>query len=241
MTDAKSVALVTSGTFSVGAEIARHLSMAGVTVALGEAPDHTAEPGSAPPAAGTFRGRLTSPADCERVVAEVVDAHGRLDIVVCVALRRGYGTQTNLERLDTTAWDLAMAAQLSGPFYLLRAALPRMIEQGYGRVVTVLPVDGGPGTVGQGLTAVASAGLVALTERLAREVGDSGVTVNAVSCGLMESELLPDDLQAQARGLVPAGRLGRNADVARAVAFLCEPAADYITGQVLAADGGLRT
>jgi NAD(P)-dependent dehydrogenase (short-subunit alcohol dehydrogenase family) len=186
------------------------------------------------------RGRLTSPEDCERVVAEVVDAHGRLDIVVCLAGRRGFGFVTRLDQLDTGAWDMAMAAQLSGPYYLMRAAVPRMVEQGYGRIVTVLPVEGGAGTEGQGTTGVATAGLEALTRRLAREVAGSGVTVNAVACGMMESAFMPDAIQAEARALVPAGRLGRAADVARAVAFLCDPESEFVTGQVIAADGGLR-
>lgn len=193
-----------------------------------------------PPGAGVHRGRLTSPADCERVVAEVVEAHGRLDTVVCVTGRRGFNAEATLDRLDPGGWDRGLASLLSGPFYLLRAALPGLLAQGHGRIVIVIPVDGGPGTVGQALSGVASAGLVALTERLAREVAGSGVTVNAVTCGVMESQLMPDEVQAQARAAVPAGRLGRPSDVARAVTFLCEPENEYVTGQVLSVDGGLR-
>lgn len=240
LTLAKSVTFVSSGTSGLGAEIARHLGREGAIVALGETPDQTADPDLTPPAASVHHGRLVSPEDCERVVEEVVDAHGRIDSVVCVTGRRGYTPETPLAKLDTTAWDRALAAWLSGPFYLLRAALPRMVAQGHGRLVLVLPVDGGPGTTGQGPAGVAAAGLVALTQRMSREVAGAGVTVNAVSCGLMETLLVPDEVQAEARALVPAGRLGRHRDVARVVAFLCDPESDYVTGQVLAADGGLR-
>ena len=237
----KAVALVSSGGIGLGAEIAQHLALAGATVALGETPELVGDVEPEAPLASVHQGRLTSPADCERVVAEVVAQHGRIDIAVCVAVRRGLMADMPVDRIDATALDTILHAQLAGPFYLLRAALAPMLAQGYGRLVTVLPVDGGPGSVGQAPASVAVAALSELTRRMAREVAPSGVTVNAVMCGVMDSPWLLDSGRAKAASFVPAGRLGRPGDVARLVTFLCDPESDYITGQVIAVDGGLRS
>lgn len=241
---AATVALVTSGTFGLGAEIVGSLDGAGVRVAVGVTP-RLGTTGKTPPgAASTHQGLLTSPADCERVVKEVVEQHGRLDILVNVAVRRGLSVDCPIERCDATQWDQTLGAYLSGPFYLIRAALPQMLAQGSGRIVTVIPLDGGPGSVGQAPTGVASAGIVALTQRLAREVADRGVTVNAVVAGLIGDGWLLDDMPAalaeQIKTTVPAGRLAHPSEVARVVSFLCAPDAGYVTGQVVAADGGFR-
>jgi NAD(P)-dependent dehydrogenase (short-subunit alcohol dehydrogenase family) len=236
------VALVTSGTFGLGAEIVRHLHGAGTRVAVGETPRHPGNGRSDGPAASLHQGILSSPADCERVVKEVVDQHGRLDILVCLAVRRGLSLECPIERYGAAEWDHHISAYLSGPFYLIRAALTQMLAQGTGRIVTVVPMEGNRGSVGQALTGVAAAGLGALTRRLAREIAGRGVTVNTVVAGLVESgwtlDEMPGALADQVRSSVPAGRLGDRSEVARTVAHLCAPEAGYITGQVIAVDGG---
>jgi NAD(P)-dependent dehydrogenase (short-subunit alcohol dehydrogenase family) len=138
-----------------------------------------------------------------------------------------------------------MAGYLSGPFYLVRVALGPMLEQGYGRIVLVVPVEGSRGSVGQVAMGVSSTGLVTLARRLSREVAGRGLTVNTVVAGIIEEgwslDDIPSELAAQVTSSVPAGRLGQRSEVAGVVRYLCSSEAGYITGQVIAVDGGFGT
>lgn len=241
------VALVTNGSYGVGREIVRSLDAAGLLVAVGARPVELENGSLKPPeeAASVHHGLVSSPADCSRVMKEVVDQHGRVDAVVCNTLRRGLSFETPLERIGSAEWDRHMAGYLSGPFYLVRAALTPMLEQGYGRIVLVVPVEGGRGSLGQATMGVSSAGLVTLARRLSREVAGRGVTVNTVVAGLVEESWslddMPRDLVDQVTSSVPAGRLGACSEVAGMVRYLCSPEAGYVTGQVIAVDGGFGT
>lgn len=241
------VALVTNASFGVGPEIVQCLDAAGLRVAVGARPGELDNGNvKAPPEAVTVhQGLMSSPADCARVLTEVVEQHGRLDALVCNMLRPGLSSETPLERLGSAEWDRHMAKYLSGPFYLMRAALTPMLEQRQGRIVLVIPVEGGRGSVGQATMGVSSAGLVTLARRLAREVADRGVTVNTVVAGLVEAgftlDEMPAELAEQVLSSVPAGRFAQRSEVADVVRYLCAPEAAYITGQVIAVDGGFGT
>jgi NAD(P)-dependent dehydrogenase (short-subunit alcohol dehydrogenase family) len=241
------VALVTNGTYGVGHEIVRSLDAAGLHVAVGARPGEFDDGSVKAPAEATsiHHGLISSPADCARVMKEVVDQHGRLDVLVCNTLRRGLSFETPLERIGSAEWDRHMAGYLSGPFYLVRAALTPMLEQGHGRIVLVVPVEGGRGSFGQAPMGVSSAGLVTLARRLSREVAGRGVTVNTVVAGIVEQgwslDDMPPALVEQVTSSVPAGRLGQQSEVAGLVRYLCSPEAGYVTGQVIAADGGFTT
>jgi NAD(P)-dependent dehydrogenase (short-subunit alcohol dehydrogenase family) len=238
------VALVTNGGSGVGREIVRTLDAAGVRVAVGARPAEFDNGSLKAPeeAASIHHGLISSYLDCARVVDEVVDQLGRIDVLVCNNLRRGLSFEQPLERVGSTEWDRHMAGYLSGPFYLVRSALPRMLEQGHGRIVFVVPIEGGRGSVGQAAMGISSAGLVTLARRLAREVAGKGVTVNTVVAGIVEEGFslddMPPELAAQVSASVPAGRLGLRTEVADMVRYLCSADAAYVTGQVIAVDGG---
>jgi acetoacetyl-CoA reductase len=241
------VALVTNGSHGVGREIVRVLDAGGLRVAVGARPDEF-DNGSlkAPAEAATVHhGLMSSVIDCSRVIGEVVEQHGRIDALVCNTMRRGLSFENPVERLGSTEWDRHMAGYLSGPFYLLRSALTPMLAQGHGRIVLVVPVEGGRGSSGQAAMGVSSAGLVTLARRVAREVAGRGVTVNVVVAGIIEEGFslddMPDELAEQVTSAVPAGRLGERTEVAAMVRYLCSPEAGYITGQVIAVDGGFGT
>jgi NAD(P)-dependent dehydrogenase (short-subunit alcohol dehydrogenase family) len=243
----ETVALVTNGSYGVGREIVRSLDAAGVRVAVGARPTEFDNGSLKAPeeAASVHQGLISSYLDCARVVDEVVDQLGRIDVLVCNNVRRGLSFEHPLERVGSTEWDRHMAGYLSGPFYLVRSALPRMLEQGHGRIVFLVPVEGGRGSIGQATMGISSAGLVTLARRLAREVAGKGVTVNTVVAGIVEEGFslddLPPELAAQVTSSVPAGRLGLRTEVADMVRYLCSDDAAYVTGQVIAVDGGFGT
>ena len=120
-----------------------------------------------------------------------------------------------------------------------------MLERRYGRIVLVVPVEGGPSSLGQAAMGVSSAGLATLTRRLSREVAGRGLTVNTVVAGTIGEDWplddMPPELAAQVTSSVPAGRLGQRCEVAGMVRYLCLPEAGYTTGQVIAVDSGFGT
>ena len=242
----RAVAFVTNGSYGVGRAIVKSLDGSGAVVAVGARPNENGGKLTPPEeAASVHHGLLSSSVDCRRVVQEVVDKHGRLDVLVVNNLRRGLSFETPLERIGSAEWDRHMAGYLTGPFYMARVALEPMLEQGHGRIVFLIPVEGGRGSVGQAIMGVSSTGLVTLTRRLAREVAGRGVTVNAVVSGLVEDrwglEDMPPNLVDQITSSVPAGRLGAPDEVSALIGYLAGPDAGYITGQVIAVDGGFGT
>ena len=241
------VALVTNGSYGVGREVVRVLDAAGHRVAVGARPGEFDNGMTKAPeeASSVHHGLISVAADCGRVIREVVEEHGRLDTLVCNTLRRGLSFDTPLERLGALEWERHMANYLNGPFYLVRAALTPMLTQGHGRIVLVIPVEGGRGSVGQAAMGVSSAAVVTMARRVAREVGGRGVTVNTVVAGIVEEgftlDEMPEELADQVTASVPLRRLGLRTEVADMVRYLCSPEAAYVTGQVIAVDGGFGT
>lgn len=232
-------ALVTGGAGGIGSAVCRALAADGVTVCVG----YRTRGSEAAALADEIGGAalfcdVADPGSVRKSVDNVLEKFCQLDILVCNA---GVAYQGLLQEMTDGAWREVMAADLDGVFHCCRGALPAMIRAQRGKIVTISSMWGLRGASCEAAYAAAKAGVVGLTRSLAREVGPSGITVNCVAPGVidtpMNGHLEPQDLRALAED-TPLGRLGTPEDVAAAVAFLCSDAAGFITGQVLGVDGG---
>ena len=182
---------------------------------------------------------VTKPEDWQRAVSEILVAHQRLDVLINNAGRHEDGLLANL---PTSAWDGVLASNLDAVFHGCQSVLPTMISQHDGRIVNIASLSALLAPAGQTNYAAAKAGVVALTQSLAKEVARIGITVNAICPGYIETEALaalsPEDRKATALK-IPMRRLGRPEEVAAAVRFLACSEASYITGSTLKIDGGI--
>ncbi|TAA07118.1 acetoacetyl-CoA reductase [Pseudoxanthomonas winnipegensis] len=237
------IALVTGGIGGLGTAICRALTEAGHTVIATDLP---ADPARLEAFQAATDGRVAfEPADvgddaqCAQLIARVQAAHGALDILVNNA---GITRDATLRKMDLAQWNAVLQVNLTSAFQLCHHAIAGMVERGHGRIVNISSVSGQTGNFGQANYAAAKAGLHGLTMSLAREVASKGVTVNSVSPGYVRTPMtaaMPAEVLQRTTGLVPVGRLGEPEDIARAVRFLAEDAAGYITGANLPVNGGL--
>ena len=240
MTEPTKYALVTGGSRGIGAACARRFAAGGDRVVLGYRQAHTQAQALAEELGGwAVRCDVTDPVQVQKTVDNVLDKFCQLDILVCNA---GAGCQKLLGDMTTEEWRRVMAVNLDGVFYCIRAALPGMIHRKQGKIITVSSMWGVTGGSCEAAYSAAKAGVIGLTRALAKELGPSGITVNCVAPGVIDTEmnqnLGPQDLAALAEE-TPLGRIGAPADVAAAIAFLAGPGGDFITGQVLQPNGGL--
>ncbi len=238
-------ALVTGASRGLGRAIAVNLARAGAAVAINyrqseaQARDVQAEIESGGGRAITVQGDVSVPEDAERIIQTAGDAFDHLDILVNNA---GFNRDTLILRMSPEDWDLVMNVNLRAVFLCTKAILRPMIHNRWGRIINIGSVSGLAGNAGQANYAAAKAGLVGFTKAVAREVGSRGITANLVAPGLVRTELTKDVSQQiveQAMQRIILGRLGKPEDIAATVVFLGSEEASYITGQVLAVDGGL--
>jgi 3-oxoacyl-[acyl-carrier protein] reductase len=173
------------------------------------------------------------------VPGRIVEQHGRLDIVVSNA---GIARDQLLMRMKREDWDAVLATNLTASFTLAQAAMRPMLKQRNGRIIAISSVVGQMGNAGQTNYAASKAGLIGFVKALAREVASRGITANVVAPGLIDTDLtrgITDSAQADWAARIPLGRLGTPEDVAAAVCFLASDEASYITGHVLAVNGGM--
>lgn len=177
--------------------------------------------------------------DAQRLIQGALDHFGRLDILVNNA---GTTRDTLLVRMSEEEWDIVVDTNLKGVFNCCKAAQRSMLKQRYGRIVNITSIAALAGNAGQTNYSAAKAGQIGFTKALAKEVGSRNITVNAIAPGYIPTDLsatIPPDLLAKGMELMPLGRPGVPEDIANAVAFLVSDDGNYITGQVLAVDGGL--
>jgi 3-oxoacyl-[acyl-carrier protein] reductase len=182
---------------------------------------------------------VTQPAAAEELVKATIDEFGKVDILVNNA---GITRDDLIMRMTPELWREVLETNLFGAFYTLKAVTRPMLRAKGGRIINITSVSGQAGQMGQANYSAAKAGLIGLTKAAARELASRGITVNAVAPGFVLTELtenLPDELQKQILERTPLGRFGKPEEIAQAVAFLASDEAAYITGQVLAVDGGL--
>ena len=238
-------AVVTGGSRGIGRAVCLELARGGANVALCYAGNEAAaqETVTAIEALGAkalaVRCDVSDAAQAESLVRRAVEAFGAVDILVNNA---GITRDGLLMRMPEADFDAVISANLKGAFLCMKAVARLMIRRKYGRIVNLSSVVGLRGNAGQVNYAASKAGVIGMTKSLAKELASKGVTVNAVAPGFIETDMtaaMQEAARMAVQASIPMGRPGAAEDVAHAVAFLASEEAAYITGQVLAVDGGM--
>ena len=241
----RKVALVTGAGRGIGKAIALELAKKGYDVAVNynkssAAADETVKEISALSGkAVAIKADVSSPEEVKYMFKTAAEALGTVEILVCNA---GITKDNLLMRMKDEEWNTVISADLSSLFYCSREALRPMLKARFGRIIAVSSVVGLVGNPGQCNYSAAKAGMTGFVKSLAREVGSRGITVNAVAPGYIDTDMtsvLSEEVRTAMISGIPAGRIGKPEDIAKAVAFLASDDASYVHGQVIAVDGGM--
>ena len=237
------IALVTGASRGIGRAIALRLAERGATIVAAARGDHAQavvdELNAAGRTAEAVSLDVTDAAAVEKLPGDIVERHGRLDILVSNA---GIARDQLLMRMKREDWDAVLATNLTATFLLAQAAMRPMLKQRAGRIIAISSVVGQMGNAGQSNYAASKAGMIGFAKALAREVASRSITVNVVAPGLIDTDMtraITEKAQNDWSAQIPLGRLGTADDVAGAVCFLASDEAAYITGHVLAVNGGM--
>lgn len=238
-------AVVTGGSRGIGRAVCLELAKGGANVVLCYAGNESAaaETVSACEALGakalSVKCDVADSAQVKKLMDEAIKAFGRIDILVNNA---GITRDGLLMMMKEEDFDAVLSANLKGTFLCMKAVSRTMMKQRYGRIVNLSSVVGLRGNAGQVNYAASKAGVIGMTKSLAKELASRGVTVNAVAPGFIDTDMtaaMPEAAKTATLASIPMQRLGAPEDIAKAVAFLASDDAAYITGQVLAVDGGM--
>ena len=239
------IALVTGGARGIGRAISETFASRGANIIIADLQVELAENTAKEISESTGRETLAvavnvaDPKSVNEMMEKSLEKFGRIDILVNNA---GVTRDKLVMRMEEEDWDLVIDVNLKGAFNCCKAIFRPMMRQRYGRIVNISSVSGQAGQVGQANYSSSKAGLIGLTKALAREFASRNITVNAVAPGFIPTTLTNDlapDLKESILKATPLGRMGTPEEIAYAVAFLASDEASYITGQVLAVDGGM--
>jgi 3-oxoacyl-[acyl-carrier protein] reductase len=238
------VALVTGSAQGIGKAIAIALAKEGAGIVVSDINiELAAQTAKEMEAMGVktmaLKTNVADPADVEKSVEEIVKTMGRIDILVNNA---GITKDNLLIRMKKEDWDAVIGVNLTGVFNCTKAVSSLMMKQRYGKIINIASIVGQMGNFGQANYAASKGGVIAFTKTVARELASRSVTVNAIAPGFIRTAMtdkIPEDIKKKMIEQIPMGKLGTPEDVANAVLFLAGPESDYITGQVLAINGGM--
>ena len=189
--------------------------------------------------AGFYQVNTSDPESVEMAVAQIIKQYGQIDILVNNA---GITRDATLIKMTSEQWQQVIDVNLTGVFNCTHSVAPHMVEKGYGRIISIASVVGLYGNFGQTNYAAAKAGVIAMTQTWAKELGRKGVNVNAVAPGFIHTEILdamPEEVLDKMKSKVPLQRLGKPEDIANINAFLASDEANYIHGATISVDGGI--
>ncbi len=238
------VALVTGAAQGIGKAIAETLAKEGAHVAicdvnLEKAQETAGELEKLGVSSRAYKTNVSVTAECDALVENVVKDLGKLDILVNNA---GVTRDGLLIRMSEQDWDLVISINLKGTFNCTKAAVKTMMKARYGRIINISSVIGLMGNAGQVNYAASKSGVLGITRSIAKEYANRNINVNAVAPGYIQTAMTDKLTEEQRQAMlkfVPLNRMGQPQDVANVVLFLASPLADYVTGQVIAIDGGM--
>nr|WP_314442161.1 acetoacetyl-CoA reductase [uncultured Sphingomonas sp.] len=233
------VAIVTGGTRGIGEAISVALKNAGMTVAANYAGnEERAKAFAERTGIQAFKWDVSDHDACLAGVRAVEEALGPVDVLVNNA---GITRDTTMKRMDHAKWQEVIDTNLGGCFNMAKAVWDGMVARGYGRIVNIGSINGQAGQYGQVNYAAAKSGIHGFTKALAQEGARTGITVNAIAPGYIDTDMVaavPEDVLGKIVARIPVGRLGRADEIARGVAFLVDENAGFVTGSTLSINGG---
>ena len=233
------VAIVTGGTRGIGAAISRLLHQSGYKVAANYAGNtERAKAFEAESGIKTYKWDVANYEECVEGVKKVEHELGPVDVIVNNA---GITRDGTMHKMSHDQWQAVLDTNLGGCFNMCRATIDGMRERGFGRIVNIGSINGQAGQYGQVNYAAAKSGIHGFTKALAQEGAARGITVNAIAPGYIDTDMVsavPANVLEKIVAKIPVGRLGEPEEIARGALFLADPGNTYITGNILAIDGG---
>jgi len=238
------VALITGSAQGIGKAIAAAMAREGANIIISDVNlELSQQTASEIQALGVkaiaLKLNVTDPADIEASVKQAIEQLGKIDILVNNAGITKDGLFIRMKKED---WDAVIGINLTGVFNVTKVIAPLLMKQRWGRIINIASIVGQMGNFGQANYSASKAGLIGFTKTLARELASRGVTVNAIAPGFIKTAMtdkIPEEAKQKMLESIPMGKLGLPEDIASAAVFLASNAAEYITGQVIAVNGGM--